>query len=620
MSATQQDLVNVEGNLAGSLTNVEGNIVGSLTNVESNVLSDTKKIIENTTPPETFSVSQISDAKKELGNNLLERLLNIEGVYKGQLLTINIADSKGDQLRYQKGFTYNNLGEQVQEEDLGDNFLYNFAGTIKLCLLFLVHKLVEEGIFTLADTISQYIPDFDKSNIPLLDKYKNNNGTISVIGQDGTEVIIQNPDGTLPEPLETLKPKLKTISRDITINDMLYHTSGMVNNDLYSPIGYLYTNNTGLDYSSIVKTVLNYPNYLGVNVLSPGETILYDQSHLYLPGIISIIYNVVVNNIPVSIDMEDDPNFMNFSDIFEYYFGPAFNISKEDFQFKAYDNIEIAARSQPYISNAGRYLYFIPNSLLIDPNFLTELQAAKDSVGDTTPLLSTPIFPSLTAPTILPFPPGSPLLPGTSVLYTENSSRYPSGSNWEDISGRGATISINLISKISRCMINDGLDENGNQFLSKFLMSIKNDPVFPPGVYENMLNFVDGFGNSYNTQAIQNINFGILDNTYNGGVSLIGNTTATIDSGRYRVELGGSSTSNLILPGVASVLVSYNTLNFWYTPSSIIKGVIDTTSTLTGNLSMAKLVGVTHALLSETNATSKGNLNPIYQTSVPAGN
>lgn len=232
--------------------------------------------------------------------------------------------------------------------------------------------------------MGEFIPSWNKINgkLVLLDKISTIEGT-SVLNNAGERVNIFKTDGSL---VWNTQEELKKIDLDINIGHLLYHSSGLAVSSFYSPIQ-IFENHT-LNYNLIFQTVFNYPNTIGLSIANPGDTITYDMGHVLLPGVIEIIYNNLVNKIPVDINMENNSNFIDCEEIFSLYFDEAFKITKDvDYKFATHNDEEIARLSQPYINQLKR-----PSYGLVGPpeNYFTELTNLKAENGDNTPILTTP--------------------------------------------------------------------------------------------------------------------------------------------------------------------------------------------------------------------------------------
>jgi hypothetical protein len=514
------------------------------------------------------------------------------------------------------------------------------ASSIKMFLVILVLKLQEMGILSLADEISEYFPDwgFQASKIVLLKKLKNDQFLYTVKGfelQNGVPVEIDvNLTKSTTDPrfvwtldpadpdyisLEDLKNKLYKINRGIKIQDLLYHTSGIMSSAFYSNVSIFVSSVT--DYTSTYKSAYNYPNTIGLSTLNPGDTINYDEGHRYLIGIIEGIFNRVVNGIELTIDSESDPRWMSITDIFSSIFDGPLGIERDiDYRFEPYaegvgNGDYLARTSQIYTNTLERYGYRLNP---IEGSFYDTLVRLKSEVNDTTDIFSTPFLPTTVESYAVE--PGKGF--ADACLNTTINKVYPPGSRYSDITGVGGVASRKCYARITQMILNNGIAYDGSKFLSDNIMSLAYDPVHPSEMYQYVSQFTDGNGLPYTPTLFSLTAFGMILNAFNKGATLGGNFNI-IDSGfRAQADIGANSSVTKVVKNQAFVIASYNTCNFWITLQGLISGnaLVDCSPINSSTISKSLLVG--HILTRSTRLFAQLNyISSDYQSgSILRGN
>ena len=98
---------------------------------------------------------------------------------------------------------------------------------------------------------------------------------------------------------------LEPLKKPVRIHDLLVHTAGFIGTIYGQATGILASGlpmNVGgcaLEYANyndcFAKSVVNYPDKLGIMGFQPGESFAYDAGHLVLTGFLELVYNLKLN-------------------------------------------------------------------------------------------------------------------------------------------------------------------------------------------------------------------------------------------------------------------------------------------------------------------------------------
>ena len=111
-------------------------------------------------------------------------------------------------------------------------------------------------------------------------------------------------------------------------------------------------------------------------------------------------------------------------------------------------------------------------------------------------------------------------------------------------------------------LLNNGKDEQGNQFLSKRIISILYEPVHLYTIYLNVKNFKNGDDKLFNSTLFENYIFGVIVNHYCTGFYNTINSNPLDNSSNQFTEIGANSSSTNLIKNQAIYISSFNTNYF----------------------------------------------------------
>ena len=360
--------------------------------------------------------------------------------------------------------------------DYKDDTLMPIASGSKIILIMLVNRLVQKGYLSLTDEVSYFVPGW--KNLVLLEDMN-----VQLDGKyckkaDGSQQKLFNSDNTpnweTPEELQTIKDGLTKLNRNITVQDLLYHTHGFaagVFSGNFSSIG-LHAGCEINAVSSNFEMIFNYPNTLGCSARQPGTSILYDTGSLMLSGVIEIIYNNVVNGLEVKTGMNLDVKYMTLGDILYEELAKDIGCERTDFSIGPV-TIGSADYLRTSASLTGNISIYVVDSA---ESALSQLLAAGIPIGDIT--TTTKIFP---LKGVNPPPNPAMLLPPFSVIDLLGQFVSGTPNQVSDLTGRYSTFTSKMILNCMKLLVNNGM-HNNKRILSKTLMSTYEYPVHPPSL------------------------------------------------------------------------------------------------------------------------------------------
>ena len=583
---------NTQGIVLNTAKNTQALVMDKASVTQSVVLNESQKVLDAINKPEDIPLMKnVLQEDEDATIRQMNSLINNPGPIGALGCYTSITDSTGDVKTVSAGQTYNVLGDLLEMKDIPEDFMFNLASVAKYTMNCLIYNLQDKGYMSLTDKIATYVPDWGHKtgNICVLNKYKYTTGddTVSCMGKDGvTSVAILSqgavPVWNTPEELKTLKAQLQPINRDITIQDLMYHTSGKANSSFAPQVTPLLALNgfRPAQFLSNSKNTWDYPSYIGNQVTQPGTSVIYDQGPVELTGIVEIIYNHKKNLIPLTRDMDESPNWMSIEQIFQEEVGNDLEVKVgTDYKFQVHQDKEIASRTQPYI-NENDNVYFIKSFATIVDD-LTELgvpNASDPAVYFNAKCLPTGGLYNAVAG------PKTPWL-FTSNLYSPTNANMPDESKASDLSGRGCVFSRKFIANLYSIIDNNGTF-NGKRILSSRNISLFRVPVHPPEF--NKERTVDGNGLAFFLeQFTSSFIFTTLGVTFARGSWMFGYLSLVESGYKTLIEIGASACA-VKYGNDFSVLTTASSISFYYTLYDLINNP-ENTAILSANINSEKV-------------------------------
>lgn len=515
---------NTQGVVLNSAKNTQGVVLNTTEQTQSLIkkLDEEIKEIKKAVKP-NVDLSNITEEQVKYTKRAIKKVMDLPAddplKILGSFVDV-VGNNPDDNVFIEEGKTKNAKGDLVNFSDEGLKF--NFASMAKTIYYVFVNNLAIKGILRYTEPIDNYIPSWDPSNLVVLrDLQTLPDGTQTVLGADGVSRIqIFSSDGSLSEPLETLKEKLEKVKRKITIQDLLYFTAGFTS-ELFAPFyaNAVYKSNASMSFAnSSFDMVWNYGEKIGCSAVQPGEMLVYQKSQEMLSGVIEVIYNNVVNKVPLGSSMNVNSDYQLLSVILENELLKDFDCTlKDDLLCTPYDVDEDLSKIVPWINHNDTCYY------------VTSLATAAAEVGDDWILKK--IFPAGIYKEFKPY---------DNLFWPNQDTGYRAVS---DLSGLYTHMSLRLYRRISSVLHNNGLYK-GKRINSNITIKNAFSPILPNDfMYQSP---VDLDGNGYSALG------------YRGGTitqyGTMGSMSLWLNGA---TAISGSGLRNLVDPSVNGGLITH---------------------------------------------------------------
>ena len=562
---------NIESNLESGLANVQANTEHQIVNLQAN----TEHQIDNSTNEIILVIERSNDELKQLlepKSNIVNDLtqVNIDAVQaKLDSLIVTpspiynilggfslFVDSEGNDKLITSGKALNLDSEEIKYDD--DGVLIQMASVSKFICTVLIFVLMNKGIISFTTKISSYLPDWDyeKGKLVVFHNIKSlpdGSKTCTVNSDPESEVVQLLNSGGVPAwstevELDALKAKLTKLSRNIELQDFLYHTSGFAG-DLFAPQMIPLQDLSEASLTSALSSfgmVYNYPSKIGVSTSQPGKDVLYDLGSLFVPGFVEIVYNNY-KGIEVSSTMNLDPNYKTFNDIMGIELAPLVDCTTDDFSLNQISTTDPKTKKITSFLTSNEPLYLV-NGIGSAYSQLSLVDGLDINTANFLPVSAIPA----SVPAVL--------IPAHSPLDIFNK-KVASPKQISDFSGRLGSFSIKMLKNCSSVITNKGVF-NGKRIVSTSVIEAKDTPLHPPSMSNNTA--VDGDGSFLTSSILKTVSFTMLGVQGNPGKWLNGGTNMLDTGWKTLGDLGANGSVITYVGNNTTVISTVNNVHFYF--------------------------------------------------------